>query len=473
MSTRSASVVIPSNGRAEALRDTLDGLRRQDHPAFEVIVVVGPDDDGYDDVRAAVASEVRWLSCDRRNVAAARNVALRWAAGEVIACIDDDAIPDPWWLGELDRAFDDPEVAACGGPVLDASGVAFEARHRVVARSGVMREAPAALATTGGLCSPESWLVPFPSTVNCAYRRSALLSAGGFDEGFALHLEGADLAVRLADLGWRVVLLPTGCVYHRALPTRARDADGVTTDWSHVLGGVFRFAQVHGMRPGCVARTWAEVSDHLDEIRRDLAAHVDRGAVDKGLLARLERDIEAATDRPLGAHARPAPSVAPTRNGDGPTPLRAYPSWGRTAQQNGGERRHLCLVLEDDRQRMAAERLARDLVTWGDIVRVIRRGRVTRVHADKGLWYHDLAVPEAPGDGLDAFWSACRDEMSRIDRMHPLDEWSSAGGDGDPGDPGAFTRQWRDGNGSAAPGRSGAARAAGPGGALWDPGAHP
>ena len=462
MSTRSASVVIPSTGRAEALKDALDALRRQDHPAFEVIVVVGPDDDGYDDARADTPSEVRWLSCDRRNVAAARNTALAWAAGDVIACIDDDAIADPWWLTDLDRAFDDPEIAACGGPVLDASGIAFETRRRVVARSGVTREAPTTLAATGGICSPDSWLVPFPSTVNCAYRRSALLSAGGFDEGFALHLEGADLALRLADLGWRLAQLPTGFVYHRALPTGARDADGVTKDWSHILDGMFRFAHLHGLRPGCVARTWAEVSDRLDEIRRELSGHADRGAVEDGALARLERDIEAATDPPPAARElAPVPGV-PARQGNGATPLRAYPSWGRMARQNAGERRHLCLVLEDDRQRMAAERLARDLVTWGDVVRLIRRGPVTRVRADKGVWYHDLAVPEGPGDGPDAFWAACRDEMSRIDRMHPLDEWSSATGGDEPADPGTSARRWRERDGSAAPG-----------GALWDPSAHP
>jgi glycogen synthase len=467
MSARSASVVIPSNGRAEALGDTLDGLRHQDHPAFEVIVVVGPDAEGYDELRADSPPEVRWLTCERRNVAAARNVALSWAAGDIVACLDDDAVPDPWWLTHLDGAFDDPEVAACGGPVLDASGLGEETGHRVVFRSGVTRDSPAAPALERGLCSPESWVVPFPSTANCAYRRSAVVSAGGFDEGFPFHLEDADLALRLADMGWRVDLQATGSVYHRALPNPARNAGGVTTDWSPVLAGTFRFAYLHGMRPGCSARTWAEVSADLDAIRARVDRDIARGAVPRDARERLEEDIATAADPPVG-HASPRNSAA---GGDPPgTLIRPYPSWGRSARHDGADRRHLCIVLDDDRQRTAAERLARDLVTWGDVVRVIRRGPVNRVRVDRGLWYHDLAVPAAdPGGGTDTFWSACREEMSRIDRMHRLDEWSPAGGDGASGEVGARHPQRRRGD---AAGRAPAGAADG-GGALWDPSVHP
>jgi hypothetical protein len=124
---------------------------------------------------------------------------------------------------------------------------------------------------------------------------------------------------------------------------------------------------------------------------------------------------------------------------------------------------------------MAAERLARDLVTWGDVVRVIRRGTTARVRVDKGLWYHDLATPHADGPGdLDAFWAACRDEMSRIDRMHPLDEWSSAGGDGDT-DLRDLTGMARRRHEPAEAGPTPGPVTAPPGGdgPLWDPSSHP
>lgn len=466
MSTRSASVVIPSNGRAEALTDTLDALRRQDHPAFEVIVVVGPDAEGYDDLRADSPPEVRWLACERRNIAAARNAALDWAAGDVVACIDDDAIPDPWWLTDLDRAFDDADLAACGGPVLDVTGARYESRHRLVARSGVIHEAPTPIA---GVSSPESWLVPAPPAVNCAYRRSALDAVNGFDEGFPVCLEDADLALRLTDMGWRVDQIPAGHVYHRPLANRNRDARGVPADCSHAVGALFRFAQLHGMRPGCIPRTWAEVSARLDAIRAEVDSHIARDEAPRDARERLEEAIEMAADTPA---PRPAPREGTSTGQRAATLMRPFPSWGREAQRNNTDRRHLCIVLEDDRQRMAAERLARDLVTWGDVVRVIRRGPVTRVRADRGLWYHELAVPDAAsnGNGVDAFWSACRDEMSRIDRMHPLDEWSSATGDDDPDGADAITRERRDGGGPARRSEDHPDR---PRGALWDPSAHP
>src|SRR5690606_20845029 len=100
----------------------LASLRQLDHPAVEVVVVNGPSTDGTDDVLAAHRGQVKVVSCPERNLSLSRNLGIAAAAGELVAFIDDDAYPDPAWLDDLVGLFDDDEVAAAGGPVLDHTG---------------------------------------------------------------------------------------------------------------------------------------------------------------------------------------------------------------------------------------------------------------------------------------------------------------------------------------------------------------
>jgi GT2 family glycosyltransferase len=429
MSDLPVSVVVASNGRPQALRDTLEGLRHQDHSRFEVVVVVGPDRDGYTDLREEGPTEVVWLSCDERSAAAARNHALAEAAGEVVAFLDDDAVPVPWWLSDLQSGLaEDDAMAGCGGPLVGRDGVVLQEDGMAVTRSGVpQRLMGSAAAAEGALTSPESWLVYAPSSCNSAYRRAALEDAGGFDESFAHRLGDADLAVRLVDRGWRLCPVPRALVHHRSLANAWRDADGTVRDWAYGLDDLFRFARRHGLLEGAVARTWAEVSAHVDHLRSRLHADIANGDAPAVEERRFDEAVEAAASAAGGGasaareFAGPVVEVPAARGA-----VRAYPSWGRIARRRDvGRRRHLCLVLEDDRQRAVCERMARDLVRAGDVVRVIRRGTVHRVRPDRGVWFHDLPAPGGDG-GAAGFWAACRIEMSRIDGMHPLDEWSPA-----------------------------------------------
>ena len=85
------SVVIASRGRPDALRLCLTALSQSRHPAFEVVVVT--DAEG----QAALASwgdRIRLRRCDEANIGRARNIGIETAAGEVVAFLDDDALPE-------------------------------------------------------------------------------------------------------------------------------------------------------------------------------------------------------------------------------------------------------------------------------------------------------------------------------------------------------------------------------------------
>ena len=55
--------------------------------------------------------------CPEVNISKSRNMGIALAAGEIIAFIDDDAVPEPDWLDDLAAEYDDSIVGAVGGKV--------------------------------------------------------------------------------------------------------------------------------------------------------------------------------------------------------------------------------------------------------------------------------------------------------------------------------------------------------------------
>jgi glycosyltransferase involved in cell wall biosynthesis len=416
------SVVIPTNGRADALRRALQGLAHLDHGDFEVIVVVGPDDAGVAAVRAEAPGEVRWLSCPERNVSMSRNIGIAAAAGDLVAFLDDDAVPEAWWLSELEAAFCEPEVAAAGGPVLDHTGARWQAYFAVVSRAGTATSYTRGRLPGGALSSPESWVVPYAVGTNACFRRTALVRAGGFDEHYTYCYEDADICLRLCDLGYRVATLGDAVVHHGFLPNALRDETRVLRDWSPLFSALFYFASRHGHLAGAVARTWEEVAGVVGRAREWHTRLAEAGVVDPAAPARFEEALRresevafraAVTAHEVGTvgwlHRHPAATGAAQR----------FPSLG--ARLAGRRRAHVCLLAGlGDADRAGPEARARALVDdRGAIVRVISAtGVEPRVTFDDGIWWHDV-----PGGGDPA--AAALAELARVHAARPVDAWDS------------------------------------------------
>ena len=115
--TPSISVIVNTYNRGAWLDDALRGLAGLDYPAFEVIVVNGPSTDTSAEVIARWGTAIKALRCDCANLSVSRNVGIAAAAGDLIAFIDDDAVPHPQWLRRLAGPYRDPAVGAVGGAV--------------------------------------------------------------------------------------------------------------------------------------------------------------------------------------------------------------------------------------------------------------------------------------------------------------------------------------------------------------------
>jgi glycosyltransferase involved in cell wall biosynthesis len=194
-------VVIPTHQRREALRRALLGLDRQTAPAqsYEVLVSIDGSTDGSREMVAELAQQVpyalRSVEGSGAGRAAARNVALAEARGEVTILIDDDMEPVAEFV-ERHLANHPAGTRSCVlGPVpveLDASSP-HAARH-VQAKFADHLER---------LSQPGHRFVArdFYSG-NVSLPSELLRAVGAFDESFAPYgNEDVELALRLAKAG--------------------------------------------------------------------------------------------------------------------------------------------------------------------------------------------------------------------------------------------------------------------------------
>jgi glycosyltransferase involved in cell wall biosynthesis len=100
------SVILPTYNRAETLRKTLRAYAEQrgDHQMLEIIVVDDGSKDHTSDVveesRQSSATPIRYFRQENRGQAAARNLGIREARGELILFGDDDIIPSASMVAE-------------------------------------------------------------------------------------------------------------------------------------------------------------------------------------------------------------------------------------------------------------------------------------------------------------------------------------------------------------------------------------
>lgn len=192
------SVVIPTYNRLGRLRHVITALEQQAYPsdAYEVIVVSDGSTDGTDAYLEVLRSTmpVRWFPQANRGPAAARNAGIQKAGGEFILFIDDDLVPEPRLLAEHARSHHEArrDVVVLG-PMLTPEG--FEMAPWVRWEQEMLMKQYRAMLRGDWPATARQFY-----TGNASLRRSHIVAAGGFDEGFR-RAEDVELAYRLADRG--------------------------------------------------------------------------------------------------------------------------------------------------------------------------------------------------------------------------------------------------------------------------------
>src|SRR5271165_4426670 len=113
------SIVINTLNRARTLESAISGALGQEHDSFEVIVINGPSTDETAAVLSKFRARITYRNIPDRNLDISRNAGIAMASGELIAFLDDDAVPEPYWLKSLEIPFANPRVAVAGGYIRD------------------------------------------------------------------------------------------------------------------------------------------------------------------------------------------------------------------------------------------------------------------------------------------------------------------------------------------------------------------
>jgi GT2 family glycosyltransferase len=195
------TVAVCTYNGSLTLRECLEGVSALRYPDYEVIVV----SDGSTDDSAQIARSfdgVRVIETAQRGLSAARNTAMEAASAEIVAYIDDDAIPDPDWLTHLAVAFESDAYAAVGGPNVPPPGSGRVAQCVANAPGGP---------THVLIGDRDAEHIP---GCNMAIRKRALQELGGFDPRFRAAGDDVDACWRLLDAGGQIGFSPGAVVCH-------------------------------------------------------------------------------------------------------------------------------------------------------------------------------------------------------------------------------------------------------------------
>jgi GT2 family glycosyltransferase len=215
------SVVVATYLRADQLRACLEGLRLQERPADDIVVVRRREDLDAASVVIDHADLVREVTVDLPGVVAALRAGAAVAVGDVVAFIDDDAVPRPAWLRYLLAPYSEPSVHAVGGrDIVHENGrVVGGTKRRVGLLSGIGR-------LTGNHHLGVGWPrdVHVLKGCNSSYRREALALPRGLRGRGAQVANDMATSLRVATGGARVVYEPRALVDH--YPGPRFDEDG-------------------------------------------------------------------------------------------------------------------------------------------------------------------------------------------------------------------------------------------------------
>lgn len=393
------SIVINTLNRGKELQQTLESFQWLKYPGeFEVVVVNGPSTDHSPAVIAAWGDRIRAGTCDVANLSVSRNVGICMAQGDIVAFIDDDAIPEPEWLTQLAEPYADPMVGGAGGLVFNHTGYDYQYQYCVVDRFGnadLSMPGP-----TPHLSFPKSDKFPHLLGCNSSFRRSALLEVGGFDEEYEYFLDETDVCLRIVDAGYIIGQLPCAYVHHKYAPSNIRGDNKVVRYRYPVIKNKIYFTLKHAREFYPLARVLEEHQSFITGQRNDVNWAASQNMLSEQDVAKFEEDLERALEVGL---RRGFEGVLPGAMIDADKLARYAAPFRPFKPIVQDDTKAIVLVSRDFPPQHGGgiatfnKDLAESLARQGHIVTVITQSQDhNRVDFENGVWVHRLVVRDMP-----------------------------------------------------------------------------
>lgn len=207
-STPEFSIIIPTYNTTFVLHQCVEALCLQsaDKRCFEVIIV---NDGGKKEVPFDIQSlehqiDVRYFYQDHKGPAAARNLGIEKAKGEIVLLLDDDSLPTRNWLDATIKAWNEyADFDGIGGYIISEPTDSIYCRVNADFFNWYLKQY-----ATDDTCS-------FLVTCNAGYKKSTLNRIGRFDDRFKRASgEDRDLNIKILEIGGKLRLDKNIVVYH-------------------------------------------------------------------------------------------------------------------------------------------------------------------------------------------------------------------------------------------------------------------
>ncbi len=209
MKTPAYSLIIPVYNRPQELDELLACIQLQEFRDFEVVVIEdGSTDDAAQIIEKYKASfDLAYYVKENGGQGFARNYAFERAKGDFFIILDSDALLEPAYLNEVDKAIQADHLDLFGGP--DKDHPSFSPIQKAISYSMT------SFLTTGGIRGKEKNIGGqfHPRSFNMGISRKVYEATGGFK--ITRMGEDIEFSIRCISLGFKSGLIPKAFIYHK------------------------------------------------------------------------------------------------------------------------------------------------------------------------------------------------------------------------------------------------------------------
>jgi glycosyltransferase involved in cell wall biosynthesis len=246
---KNVSVVICTYNRLDYLSRCLDYLGYQSNKNFEVVIIDGPSDDGTKKLLEKWKPYIKFAENDQRNLSLSRNMGIEMATGDIVAFIDDDAIPFDNWIDNILVEYNSRTLItqALGGPAFFAGTLRFQSED-----IGIDRHARAWVNIPAHEVGQNGWFRSCLGT-NSTFVREALVALDGFDEQFDYFLDESEVCLRFQLKGYIIGYAPNVLVRHEFAQSHNRRGR-YDYDWKTIAKNTAYYMAVYSGMQGSELR---------------------------------------------------------------------------------------------------------------------------------------------------------------------------------------------------------------------------
>jgi glycosyltransferase involved in cell wall biosynthesis len=209
MKTPAYSLIIPVYNRPQELDELLTCIQLQEFRDFEVVVIEdGSTEDAAQIIEKYKASfDLAYYVKENGGQGFARNYAFERAKGNFFIILDSDALLEPTYLNEVDKAIKADHLDLFGGP--DKDHPSFSPIQKAISYSMT------SFLTTGGIRGKEKNIGGqfHPRSFNMGISRKVYEATGGFK--ITRMGEDIEFSIRCISMGFKSGLIPKAFIYHK------------------------------------------------------------------------------------------------------------------------------------------------------------------------------------------------------------------------------------------------------------------